>query len=114
MGAVRERDGQIRGRGMTRLYDRRAWRRQARAYLGAHPLCAMCEATGRTTMATVVDHVKPHKGDEALFFDETNWQSLCKPCHDGAKAEIGRTGHFRGCDERGRPLDPHHLWNREG
>lgn len=32
--------------------------------------------------ATIVDHKVPHKGDKALFWDSTNWQSLCKPCHD--------------------------------
>lgn len=34
------------------------------------------------TRATVVDHIKPHRGDKALFWDEHNWQPLCKKCHD--------------------------------
>jgi 5-methylcytosine-specific restriction protein A len=30
----------------------------------------------------VVDHVIPHKGDRALFWDEANnWQALCARCH---------------------------------
>lgn len=33
----------------------------------------------------VCDHVRPHRGDEALFWDEGNLQTLCKPCHDSAK-----------------------------
>ncbi len=33
----------------------------------------------------VADHKKPHRGDEALFWDETNIQTLLKPCHDAAK-----------------------------
>ena len=74
---------------MSRLYDLRAWRRASRAYLAAHPLCAMCTAAGRTSLATVTDHIVPHKGDEGLFWDEANnWAALCKPCHDGAKAEF--------------------------
>lgn len=24
----------------------------------------------------------PHRGDQKLFWDESNWQALCKPCHD--------------------------------
>ena len=32
--------------------------------------------------ATIVDHIVPHKGDLALFYDQTNWQSLCKRHHD--------------------------------
>ncbi|MCR8827199.1 HNH endonuclease [Photobacterium sp. TY 1-4] len=31
--------------------------------------------------ATDVDHITPHKGDRRLFFDQSNWQSLCKSCH---------------------------------
>ena len=34
------------------------------------------------TPATVVDHIVPHRGDHALFWDEQNWQPLCKSCHD--------------------------------
>ena len=34
------------------------------------------------TPATVVDHVIPHRGNKQLFWDEKNWQPLCKSCHD--------------------------------
>ena len=37
---------------------------------------------GRLVKATVVDHVTPHRGDKKLFWDESNWQALCKRCHD--------------------------------
>lgn len=56
----------------------------------------MCLADGRTTAASVVDHKIPHKGDDALFWDETNHQSLCKPCHDGRKARIEHGAGQRG------------------
>ncbi|WP_345799048.1 HNH endonuclease [Agrobacterium pusense] len=36
------------------------------------------------------DHIEPHKGDEALFYDPSNLQSLCAPCHDKLKARIER------------------------
>jgi hypothetical protein len=42
----------------------------------------MCEAEGKLTPATVVDHIVPHRGDRRLFWDKTNWQPLCKRCHD--------------------------------
>ena len=32
-------------------------------------------------MAREVDHIEPHKGDDTLFWDQDNWQPLCKPCH---------------------------------
>ncbi len=100
---------------MSRLYDRRAWRRRSRAFLQANPLCIMCTAAGRTSLATVVDHIVPHRGDETLFWDEeNNWAGLCKPCHDGAKAEFERSGRLRGCDVNGVQLDPNHPWRRGG
>lgn len=74
----------------------------------------MCEQVGRITPATVVDHIKPHKGDPELFWDTGNWQPLCKTCHDGAKQKQEATGHLIGGDERGMPLDPNHHWNRRG
>lgn len=65
----------------NRGYDSQ-WR-QARAYfLTRHPLCVECQKHGRYTKATVVDHIVPHKGDMTLFWDESNWQALCKTCHD--------------------------------
>ena len=96
----------------ARLYDKRAWRRRRAAFLGRNPYCAMCQAVGKTTLATVVDHVQAHQGDVVKFWDESNWQSLCKVDHDAAKAELERTGRVRGCDADGRPFDPNHLWNR--
>lgn len=45
----------------------------------------MCEGMERTTAATVVDHIEPHKGDVDLFYDSDNTQSLCKHCHDSIK-----------------------------
>ena len=48
----------------------------------AHPLCVQCLKEGHAVTATVVDHIRPHRGDPVLFWDEKNWQSLCKPCHD--------------------------------
>lgn len=37
---------------------------------------------GKYTKATVVDHVVPHRGEELLFWDRSNWRALCKRCHD--------------------------------
>lgn len=48
----------------------------------AEPFCRECAKRGERVRATVVDHVKPHRGDWALFTDKNNLQSLCKRCHD--------------------------------
>ena len=68
------------------LYGRR-WRKARVLFLQANPLCAHCTRQGRTGAATDVDHVIPHKGDERLFWDETNWQPLCKAHHSTKTAK---------------------------
>jgi 5-methylcytosine-specific restriction endonuclease McrA len=40
------------------------------------------------TQASVVDHVKPHRGDITLFHDQSNWQSLCRECHNYKTAKL--------------------------
>lgn len=40
----------------------------------------------------VADHREPHRGDEAMFWDEDNLWCLCKPCHDSAKARAEGRG----------------------
>lgn len=70
----------------------------------------MCEAAGKVEEATVVDHKVPHRGDQVLFWDQTNWQSLCKLCHDGEKQQLERSGTVRGCTDTGVPLDASHHW----
>lgn len=57
------------------------WAKAARLWLTQHPLCAECTRHGRTTPAVCVDHVRPHDGDQRLFRDPRNWQSLCATCH---------------------------------
>ena len=65
----------------SRGYSKR-WQKVSKQFLAAHPLCENCIKAGKYTKATVVDHIKPHRGDPALFWDPRNWQALCKPCHD--------------------------------
>ena len=94
------------------LYSTKRWHRLRWHQLQAEPLCRYCAAMGRTTAATVVDHITPHKGGESLFHDPANLQSLCKPCHDSAKQAEEKSGRVIGGDVNGVPLDPNHHWNR--
>lgn len=64
-----------------RGYDKR-WQRESKKFLAAHKLCVRCLEQKKLTEATVVDHIIPHRGDEKLFWDQSNWQALCKRCHD--------------------------------
>lgn len=47
--------------------------------------CKECGALVGDTARLVCDHVKPHRGSALLFWDPSNLQTLCKPCHDVVK-----------------------------
>lgn len=84
-----------RGTSAQRGYSYK-WQQAREGYLRLHPLCVRHEKRGELEPATVVDHIKPHRGDKALFWDRDNWQSLCKPCHDLKTAtEDGAFGRAR-------------------
>lgn len=68
------------------------WQRERETYLKMNPLCVYCFKEGGFKEANVVDHIKPHKGDQVLFWDVNNWQSLCYSCHAGVKQREER-GH---------------------
>ena len=70
-----------RGRASSRGYGSK-WRKARADYLGHNPLCVRCFAMGRVKAATIVDHIIDHHGDQGLFWDNSNWQSLCFDCHE--------------------------------
>ena len=81
------------------------WKKAAKAFLKAHPLCAECSRNGRTTPATCVDHIVPWRGDRKLFWDESNWQPLCAECHSRktAKEDGGFGNAKRLAEDKGSP-----------
>ena len=97
------------------LYGRR-WRLARALFLGRNPYCAFHLLRGDHVRATVLDHIDPHKGDVVKFWDRSNWQSLCQPCHDSIKQSMEKGGRhalgFDGSSVDGRPIDPDHPWNR--
>ena len=72
--------------------------RQRKAFLNERPLCATCGHS-----ATVLDHIRPHRGNLALFWDQTNWQGLCYRCH-GKKTALETWG--RGTAAPELPQEP--------
>ena len=110
-----------------RLYKLAAWTRLAAAQKAKEPLCAYCLKRGFANDGSltssgkpqknprrrhvVADHRIPHKGDETLFFDPENLQTLCPDDHDRNKQreEIKGFSEERGPD--GWPLDPRHPAN---
>lgn len=86
---AREADrGTRHERGYTYRWDVAAARFRAQYYLcgmrpqDQRPVMSQCFEEGRVTLAEVVDHVVPHRGDAALRWDQIgNWQALCRACH---------------------------------
>lgn len=74
-----------RGSAHERGYGAR-WRAAREGFLRSHPLCCCCKANGRIVAASLVDHIEPHRGDMVKFWQSSNWQPLCKSCHDSIKA----------------------------
>ena len=67
------------------LYRTTQWQTLRRLQLRRQPLCEYCMRINRVALATVCDHIRPHRGDQEKFFDPANLQSLCKRCHDSTK-----------------------------
>ncbi len=101
------------------------WKLARADFLRRDPECVFCRREGRLTLATIVDHIKaPRLGDAKqsgdpdqiarawkLFWDRSNWQPLCKPCHDSTKQRMEKSGRL-GCDVDGIPCNPGHHWHR--
>ncbi len=77
----------------ARPHNSVAWRKASAAWLQQYPFCVLCLARGQinersgsdrcdTQRTLVVDHITPHRGDMNLFWDQDNWQTLCRLCHD--------------------------------
>lgn len=87
---IRKKDRE-RGTAHQRGYDAE-WEKERTKYLEEHPLCVDHKRRGFIEVATVVDHIIPHKGDKVLFWDKNNWQSLCESCHNRKTATEDKGG----------------------
>ncbi|MCP3669474.1 MAG: HNH endonuclease [Gammaproteobacteria bacterium] len=99
---------------MTRqtLYNYK-WRQASKRFLKQTPMCAMCIDRGQATPSAIVDHITPHRGNQGLFWDVSNWQALCKHCHDSHKQRFEKSGVYVGCKTDGAPLDKGHHWYKQ-
>ena len=70
--------------GRAKGYDS-TWEKYRRRFLYHNPYCYCCP-----NKATVVDHIKAHKGDEELFKATNNHLPLCKHCHDTITGKFDR------------------------
>lgn len=94
---ARDQELQRKRKGSTERGYNYKWQKESKAFLKRNPLCEECKQRGLVTLAEVVDHIQPHKGDQKLFWNHDNWQALCKRCHDSKTArEDGRWGRYMG------------------
>jgi 5-methylcytosine-specific restriction endonuclease McrA len=80
---------------ITDLYGKK-WNTYRYRYLHHNPHCYACGKKSE-----VIDHVKPHRGDETLFWKTDNMIPLCHRCHNTI------TGLF---DKPGKAVDEKLKW----
>jgi len=104
--ADKQQAHRIRGRALQRL---RA------AHFALSPLCVMCQAAGKVTVATELDHIVALANGGTN--DRDNYQSLCAACHESKtlqdlkqkpRMEIGEDG----WPVEAKPVGP--RWKRAG
>lgn len=89
------KQGETKKSEWKRHYNSERWRSSRLRFLEHNPLCVSCQSAGKVTPAGVVDHIQPHRGNLDLFWDQGNWQALCKKCHDTKTAsETRAVPHF--------------------
>jgi len=71
-------------------YNTQRWKNLRQVVLTRFPACTRC--LPRVVVATVADHVKPHRGDPTLFWDLDNLTGLCATCHNSVKSKEERRG----------------------
>lgn len=91
------------------LYRTYRWQKIRKAHITEHPTCVMCEAQGKVTLANVVDHIFPHRGDVNKFY-RGPFQSLCYAHHNSTKQKMEKREIEIGGDESGQPLDKNSHW----
>jgi len=66
-------------RDVRKWYYTERWKELRRqVMLEQHHICAEC---GHLEVSLDVDHIEPHRGDPAKFWDRANLRGLCHACH---------------------------------
>lgn len=68
---------------VRRLYATLRWQALRLIILGRDPYCKRCERGGIITPSDTVNHIEKAKDAPERFFDETNLEGVCAPCHSG-------------------------------
>lgn len=70
-----------RANSYRRGYATERWKAYSKRYRAENLFCVICLASGREKPSRAVDHIKPCKPDDPLFWDPMNHQALCWSCH---------------------------------
>ena len=89
---LRERDQNVSWRGWYKLERWRKLRHKIllRDNYTCKPTGVLCIGKHPAPNSPVVDHIKQHHGDERLFWDEGNLQTVSKLYHDSEKQKQER------------------------
>ena len=101
-----------------KLYKTKAWKSlRLECFKRDIFICQTCGEHTQTEHhtqpnAAICDHKIAHKGNEVLFYNINNTQTLCKSCHDGDKQRQEIHGYSNAIGEDGWPIDEQHPFNR--
>ncbi|GEM_PF-5340590 len=73
------------------FYKSVEWKSYSASFLKNNPICYCC---GRKSDHT--DHLRPHKGDNKLFWDRENHVPLCVSCHSYVTKRFDRSMNTEG------------------
>ncbi|MCW5758279.1 MAG: HNH endonuclease [Phenylobacterium sp.] len=77
--------GHDEGSQVRAWYKSAEWRRTRVRVFERDDYTCQWEGCGLIVARPHADHISPHRGDRALFFDDANVQTLCPPHHNSAK-----------------------------
>ena len=113
------RTGSLTFKPWRKLYNTKRWQALRTATFKRDMfICQMCNEPTKLTKdrrdrkAATCDHKIAHKGDEVLFFDLDNLQTVCKKCHDSTKQREEVQGYSDEIGLDGWPVDSNHPFNR--
>jgi 5-methylcytosine-specific restriction protein A len=83
--AAKQDAEKMRGSAAKRGYGHK-WRVEREIWLRRpeNRWCFYCEqkTPPKKTIANIIDHFIPHRGDQKLFWDRKNWKPACETCHN--------------------------------
>lgn len=83
----RNRPNEGKRKERMKVYNSARWRELRRIKLADNPICELCEAEGRTTLATDVHHKQSFmdfldpETRKVMAYSYGNLMSLCDECH---------------------------------